>query len=118
MKTILIIEDSKIVRMILKDIISKIDNFKIEEAQNYIEAINKLSKIDPDIVILDLIIPESFGLNLISHIRKNRKKTKVIVCSVIENKKTIIQAIELGAKDYIIKPFTEQKIIESIKNLL
>lgn len=116
MKKVLIADDSSFMRTTIKKIIEQEDYHVIAEAKDGKEAIDYFEHYQPDIVLLDLTMPNIDGIVALREIIKINPKAKVIVFSALATKYTMIEAIRSGAKDFIIKPQFEQ-LIPTIKRL-
>lgn len=117
MKKILIVDDSNFMRGIIKGTLIK-GGFEIcGEANNGKEAIEKYKELKPDIVTLDITMSEMDGISACEEIIKINPDAKIIMCSAMGQKILIKEAIQAGAKDFIIKPFNEDKILKTIKNV-
>jgi two-component system, chemotaxis family, chemotaxis protein CheY len=110
---ILIADDSQFMRTILKDIAESAD-YEVVEAQDGKETLEKLEQEKPDLLLLDVIMPNMDGMEVL---KKLGGKTKVIVISAVGQEKMINEAKELGASDYIVKPFDASKVLETIKRV-
>ncbi len=107
--------------MMLKTIEHKLksENFEVDLAKDGKVAFEKLKQSDYDLVITDLLMPFSTGLEVINFIRKElNKNTPIIVLSKIGMEKTVLQAFDIGADEYIVKPFSPNELIIRIKKLL
>jgi two-component system, chemotaxis family, chemotaxis protein CheY len=111
---ILIVDDSKFMRGVLKDIVSSEDHESIE-AENGKIALEKFEQEKPDLVLLDVIMPEVDGIDVL---KKIGKKAKVIVISAVGQEKMLEDAKDLGALDYIVKPFDNNKVLEVINKVI
>ena len=115
---ILIVDDAAFMRMMIKDVLSK-NGFEISgEAQNGAKAIEKYKEINPDLVIMDITMPEVDGIQAVKEIKKINSAAKVIMCSAMGQQAMVIEAIQAGAKDFIVKPFQAERIIEAVKKVL
>ena len=114
---VIIVDDAAFIRSILKNIIEKNEMFKvIAEGEDGNEAIMLAQNLNPDIIIIDINMPRINGLYVVKEILKVSDKIKVIVCSALGQQPMVIDAIKLGAKDYLIKPFIEERVIRALKN--
>ena len=121
MQKILIVEDDKFLRDLLKAKLEKDSNFSVVSAIDGEEGIKKIEEEKPDIVLLDLILPNMDGFDVLENIKGNPNisKTKVIVLSNLGQEEDLEKAISLGAKDYLVKAhFTLDEIIVKIKKYL
>lgn len=114
---ILLIDDSEMVRDILRENIEEEGYEIIGEAGDGEEGIRRYKELNPDIVILDISMPKCNGLQCLKFIRDYDEKAKVLLCSAIGQRSIIIQGLQLGAADYIIKPFDEYKLIKKLKEI-
>ncbi len=115
---ILIVDDAAFMRMMIKDVLSK-NGFEIcGEAENGARAIEKFKELNPDLVIMDITMPEVDGIQAVKEIKKMNGAAKVIMCSAMGQQAMVIEAIQAGAKDFIVKPFQAERIIEAVKKVL
>ncbi|HOS69237.1 MAG TPA: response regulator [Bacillota bacterium] len=115
---ILIVDDAAFMRMMIKDVLSK-NGFEISgEAENGAKAIEKFKETNPDLVIMDITMPEVDGIQAVKEIKKINNAAKVIMCSAMGQQAMVIEAIQAGAKDFIVKPFQAERIIEAVKKVL
>lgn len=117
-KGILIVDDAQFVRNKLKRIFGKINFVEvIGEASNGEEAVSLYKDLKPDLVTMDIIMPNFDGIKAIEEIMKFDKKAKIVVVSAMGQEMTILEATEKGAKDYIKKPFKEEDIYKVIERI-
>lgn len=118
-KKVLIVDDATFIRKKIKKIIEKIEYADvIGEASNGDDAITLYKELKPDLVTMDLIMPQSDGVKAIEEIMKYDKKAKIIVISAMGQELTITEALGKGAKEYIKKPFKEEDIYRTIERFL
>ncbi|MBN2547069.1 MAG: response regulator [Spirochaetes bacterium] len=115
---VLIVDDLAFIKLIIKDTLEKKGFEVVGEASNGIEAVELYSKLKPDVVLMDITMPRMDGIQALSKIMDLDKNAKVIMCSALGQQRLIIQAIQLGAKDFIVKPFKPERIIGAIKKAL
>jgi len=115
---ILIVDDMKFMRETLHQLFSQNNYQVVGEAETGKEAVQLYRELLPDLVTMDLTMPEMSGLEAIKMIRSEFPEAKVIMCSAMGQKKVIMEAIESGAKDYIVKPFNDLQVIEAINRAL
>ncbi len=117
MNSVLIVDDAAFMRLNLKNILK--DNFEVVgEAENGKEAVELYQEVKPDIVTMDITMPVMDGLEAIKAIQDIDPSAKIVVCSAMGQQKIVIQAIEMGAKDFIVKPFKKDRVMESLGKLL
>ncbi len=118
-KRILIVDDAQFVRNRIKKVVEKMDFAEvIGEASNGDDAISLYKELKPDLVTMDLVMPNKDGIEAIEEIMKFDKNAKIIVVSAMGQELSIIEATEKGAKDYIKKPFKEEQIYRTIEKFL
>lgn len=118
MARILIVDDAAFMRMMLKDILTK-NGFEVcGEAANGREAIEKYKELHPDLTTLDITMPEKDGISALKDIKAFDLTAKCIMCSAMGQQAMVIEAIQSGAKDFIVKPFKADRVLESVKKAL
>jgi two-component system chemotaxis response regulator CheY len=115
--TVMIVDDAVFMRSILRGILKDKGFTVVAEAASGIEAMKHLRSCNPDIITLDIILPDANGLDLLGSLLKIRPQAKIVVCSSICQEQTIHKALELGAKAFLQKPFTPEKVYEVLHGL-
>lgn len=115
--TVMVVDDSFFMRNILRGILNEKGYTVVAEAASGIEAMKYLHDRKPDIIILDIILPDSNGLDLLESTLKSHPNVKVVICSGIGQDPVIEKALALGAKAFIQKPFSPEKVIEVLSSL-
>lgn len=115
---VLIVDDLVFMRTAIRDILEKNGYTVVGEASNGREGVKLYLEKRPDAVLLDITMPVMDGIQALRHIRHRDPKAKVIMCSAMGQQEYIIKAIQLGAKDFIIKPFVPERITGSLKKVL
>jgi two-component system chemotaxis response regulator CheY len=116
-KRVLIVDDAAFMRMLLKDIITKAGYEVVGEASNGAEAVEKYRELKPDIVTMDITMPEMNGIEAIKKIREFAPDAKIIVCSAMGQQAMVVEAIQAGAKDFIVKPFQHSRVVEALQKI-
>lgn len=116
-RTVMIVDDSLFMRKILRGILVENGYIVSAEAGSGIEAMRNLHSNHPDIILLDIILPDSNGLDLLESVISACPDSKVVVCSTIGQPLVIQKSLDLGARAYIQKPFTPEKVAEVLKSL-
>lgn len=117
-KRILIVDDAVFMRMKLKDILEKNGYEVAGEAQNGQEAFDKYKVEKPDLVTMDITMPEVDGLDALKMIMKADPNAKVVMCSAMGQQGMVMDAIKSGAVDFIVKPFDTERVIKSLDRAL
>ncbi|GAB6988924.1 response regulator [Paenibacillus pini] len=115
---ILIVDDAAFMRMMIRDILSKNGFEVVGEAQDGAQAIEKFKEVRPDLITMDITMPEMDGIAALKEIKKIDPSAKVIMCSAMGQQAMVIDAIQAGAKDFIVKPFQTDRVIEAINKTL
>ncbi|GMB09707.1 two-component system chemotaxis response regulator CheY [Thermolongibacillus altinsuensis] len=118
MAKVLIVDDAKFMRMTLSNILKKANHEVVGEAENGQQAVEMYKSLKPDIVTLDITMPVMSGLEAVKAIKKEDPHAKIIMCSAMGQHKMVVEAIEAGATDFIVKPFDESRVIEAIQRVL
>lgn len=103
-KTVLIIDDSTFMRNLLKSVLSESNYLVISEATNGSDAISLFQEFHPDIVLLDITLPDINGLTVLKKLLNVNSEAKIVICSSMGQSFVIVDALKLGAKDFIVKP--------------
>ncbi|MFC3882562.1 response regulator [Bacillus songklensis] len=117
-KRILIVDDAAFMRMMIKDILTKNGYEVVAEAADGMQAIEKYKEHQPDLVTMDITMPEMDGITALKEIKKMNPAAKVIMCSAMGQQAMVIDAIQAGAKDFIVKPFQADRVLEAISKTL
>lgn len=120
-KRVLIIDDALFMRNLIKDVLTKAGLEVCGETVNALEGVEKYKELKPDLVTLDIVMPhmeEMDGVTAVKEIISFDAEAKIVIVSALGEKKLIEQALEYGAKDFIVKPFTPQKLLAVVKNVL
>ena len=117
-KNILICDDAAFMRMMIKDILTKNGYNVAGEAENGLKAVEKYSETKPDLVLMDITMPEMDGIQALKAIKGNDANANVIMCSAMGQQAMVIEAIQSGAKDFIVKPFQADRVLEAVKKVI
>lgn len=115
---ILVVDDAAFMRMMLKDILTKGGYEVCGEAGDGVEALSKYNELKPDLVTLDITMPNKDGIAALKDIRATDPNARCIMCSAMGQQSMVIEAIQSGARDFIVKPFQAERVLESIKKVL
>ncbi|OAS16054.1 two-component system response regulator [Paenibacillus oryzisoli] len=118
MAKILIVDDAAFMRMMLKDILTKGGHEVVGEAENGKVAIQKYQELKPDIVTMDITMPEMEGVEAVREIKKKDANAKIVMCSAMGQQGMVVQAIQAGAKDFIVKPFQGDRVLDAIRRAI
>lgn len=115
---ILIVDDAAFMRMMIKEILTKNGFSVVGEASDGAQAVEKYKELGPDLVTMDITMPEMDGITALKEIKKLDPNARIIMCSAMGQQAMVIDAIQAGAKDFIVKPFQADRVIEAIKKTL
>ncbi|MDD4569148.1 MAG: response regulator [Tepidanaerobacteraceae bacterium] len=115
---ILIVDDAAFMRMMIKDILTKNGYNVSGEAENGAVAVNSYNELKPDLVIMDITMPELDGIEAVRRIKSTDPSARIIMCSAMGQQAMVIDAIQAGARDFIVKPFQPERVIEAVKKAL
>ncbi|MBN2082148.1 response regulator [bacterium] len=118
MASVLIVDDAAFMRMMIRDILTKNGLEVAGEAENGQAALEKFKELKPDLVTMDITMPEMDGITALKEILAMDGKAKVVMCSAMGQQAMVIEAIQAGAKDFIVKPFKPERVIDAITKTL
>jgi two-component system chemotaxis response regulator CheY len=114
---VLIVDDASFMRAMLKDILVSGGFDLAGEAVDGVEAVQKYKELRPDVVTMDIVMPLRSGIDAVKEIIALNKDARIIMCSALGQESLVLEAINAGAKDYIIKPFDPDKVVEMVKKV-
>ncbi len=115
---VLIVDDAAFMRMMIKDILSKNGFEVVGEAENGAKAVEKFQELRPDLTTMDITMPEMDGISAVKQIKKIDPNAKVIMCSAMGQQAMVIEAIQSGARDFIVKPFQPDRVLKAIRKAI
>lgn len=118
MARILIADDALFMRTVIKKALTEAGHEVVGEAGNGQVAISLYGTMQPDLVLLDITMPEVDGLTALSEILANHPEARVIMCTALGQQDKVRQALGQGARDYIVKPFTPPKLVDAVSRAL
>lgn len=117
MKRVLIVDDSAFMRLALKNVLEKNDYNVVGEAVNGVEAVKMYRELKPDIVTMDITMPDMNGVEALNAIREVNKEATVVMISAMGQKDHVKEAVLHGAKSFIVKPWNEETVIEVLNKI-
>ena len=118
MAKIMLVDDAAFMRMMVKNALTKSGYDNFVEAQDGAEAVKKYDEEKPDMVIMDITMPNMDGLQALKKIRENDPNAKVVMCTAMGQEGMVVDAIKSGAKDFILKPFNAKRIVQTVNTIL
>lgn len=114
MARIMVVDDAAFMRMMLKDILSKGGYEVVGEAENGLRAVERYKDLTPDLVLMDITMPELDGIGAVKRIKEVDANAKIIMCSAMGQQAMVLESIQAGARDFIVKPFQADRILEAV----
>ncbi len=118
MAKILITDDATFMRKMLKDILTKNGHEVVGEGVNGLEALDKYKELKPELTLLDITMPERDGLWALKEIKAFDSNAKIIMVSAMGQQAIVIEAIQAGARDFVVKPFQPDRVLEAVRKAL
>ena len=118
MAKIMLVDDAAFMRMMVKNALTKSGYDNFVEAQDGAEAVKKYGEENPDMVIMDITMPNMDGLQALKKIREDDPNAKVVMCTAMGQEGMVVDAIKSGAKDFIVKPFNAERIVQTVQTIL
>lgn len=117
-KRVLIVDDAAFMRMMIKDILSKDGYEVVGEADNGVKAVEKYKELTPDLVLMDITMPEMNGIDAVKNIKAIDPGAKIVMCSAMGQQAMVIESIQAGARDFIVKPFQADRVLEAVRKVI
>lgn len=118
MAKVMICDDAAFMRMMIKDILTKNGYNIAGEAENGAKAVEKYNELKPDLVLMDITMPEMDGIQALKKIKEADPGASVIMCSAMGQQAMVIESIQSGAKDFIVKPFQADRVLEAVQKVV
>ncbi|MCI8645264.1 MAG: response regulator [Firmicutes bacterium] len=118
MAKILVVDDAAFMRMMVKDTLTKGGYTDLYEAVDGADAVEKFKELSPDLVIMDITMPNMDGLEALKAIKQENPGSNVVMCSAMGQESMVIEAIKLGAKDFIVKPFKADRVLKTVSSIV
>ncbi|BAD84821.1 chemotaxis response regulator [Thermococcus kodakarensis KOD1] len=118
MARVLVVDDAAFMRMLVKKILTQAGHQVVGEASNGKEAVEKYKQLKPDLVTMDIVMPEMDGITAVKEIMKIDPNAKIIMITAVGQEAKVMEALKSGAKGYIVKPFQAPKVIEEVNRVL
>lgn len=118
MAKILLVDDAAFMRKVIKDTLSKNGYTDLHEAVDGADAVEKFTELSPDLVIMDITMPNMDGIQALQAIKTKDAGAKIVMCSAMGQEAMVVEAIKLGAMDFIVKPFKPDRILQTVQKVL
>jgi two-component system chemotaxis response regulator CheY len=116
--TVLVCDDAIFMRTMIADILSQAGFEVVGEAESGVQAVDKYRQLQPDLVTMDIVMPDMGGIEAVREICKTHPDAKILMCSAMGQQALVVEAIQAGAKDFIVKPFQPSRVLEAVQRVL
>lgn len=116
--TVLVCDDAIFMRTMITDILTQAGYEVIGEAESGAQAVEKFRQLRPDLVTMDIVMPDMGGIEAVREICKDNPEAKILMCSAMGQQALVVEAIQAGAKDFVVKPFQPSRVLEAVQRLL
>ncbi len=117
-RTVLIVDDAIFMRTMISDILKQAGFEVAGEASTGVEAVQKYKELNPDLVTMDIVMPDMGGIDAVREIVKDYPEARILMCSAMGQQGLVVEAIQAGARDFIVKPFQASRVLEAVQRLL
>jgi two-component system chemotaxis response regulator CheY len=116
--TVLVCDDAIFMRTMVSDILEKAGFEVLGQAESGLQAIEKYKQLKPDFVTMDIVMPEMGGIDAVREIRKLDPNAKILMCSAMGQQQLVVEAMQAGARGFVVKPFQPARVLEAVQQLL
>jgi len=116
--TVLVCDDAIFMRTMIADILTQAGYKVVGEAESGVEAVRQYQELKPDLVTMDIVMPEMGGIDAVREIIKMYPEARILMCSAMGQQALVVEAIQAGAKDFVVKPFQPARVLEAVQRLL
>ncbi|HEX7337088.1 MAG TPA: response regulator [Gemmatimonadales bacterium] len=117
-QTVLVCDDAIFMRTMISDILSQAGFEIVGEAESGVQAVEKYKALKPDLVTMDIVMPDMGGIEAVREICKGDPSAKILMCSAMGQQALVVEAIQAGAKDFVVKPFQPSRVLEAVQRVL
>ncbi len=116
--TVLVCDDAIFMRTMIADILQQSGFEVVGEAETGVQAIEKYQELQPDLVTMDIVMPDMGGIDAVREITKLDPNARILMCSAMGQQALVVEAIQAGAKDFVVKPFQPSRVLEAVQRVL
>ncbi len=116
--TVLVCDDAIFMRTMISDILSQAGYEVVGEAETGAQAVERYRALKPDLVTMDIVMPDMSGIEAVREICKENPDAKILMCSAMGQQALVVEAIQAGAKDFVVKPFQPSRVLEAVQRLM
>lgn len=117
-RTVLICDDAIFMRTMIADILTNAGYEVVGEAESGLQAVEKYKQLRPDLVTMDIVMPDMGGIEAVREITRFDPAAKVLMCSAMGQQALVVEAIQAGAKDFVVKPFQPARVLEAVQRVV
>ena len=117
-RTVLVCDDALFMRTMVGDILQQAGFEIVGEAQTGAEAVEKYRQLQPDLVTMDIVMPEMGGIDAVREITRSHPQARILMCSAMGQQALVIEAIQAGARDFVVKPFQPSRVLEAVQRVM
>ena len=117
-RTVLICDDAIFMRTMVSDILQQAGFEVVGEAESGLQAIEKYRALRPDLVTMDIVMPDMGGIDAVREITKLDPQARVLMCSAMGQQALVVEALQAGARDFVVKPFQPSRVLEAVERIL
>jgi len=116
--TVLVCDDAIFMRTMIRDILSQAGYEVVGEAETGAQAVQKYTELKPDLVTMDIVMPDMGGIDAVREIVEKDADARILMCSAMGQQALVVEAIQAGAKDFVVKPFQPSRVLEAVQRVL
>jgi len=116
--TVLICDDAVFMRTMISDILEESGYEIVGQAESGVQAIERYKSLRPDLVTMDIVMPDMGGIDAVLEITSFDANAKILMCSAMGQQALVVEAIQAGAKDFVVKPFQPSRVLEAVQRVL
>ena len=116
--TVLVCDDAIFMRTMISDILLQSGFEVVGEAETGLQAVEKYQQLRPDLVTMDIVMPEMGGIDAVRHITNLDANARILMCSAMGQQALVVEAIQAGARDFVVKPFQPSRVLEAVQRVL
>ncbi|HEX6091152.1 MAG TPA: response regulator [Gemmatimonadales bacterium] len=116
--SVLVCDDAIFMRTMISDILTQAGFEIVGEAESGSQAVEKYRQLKPDLVTMDIVMPDMGGIDAVREICRDNPDAKILMCSAMGQQALVVEAIQAGAKDFVVKPFQPSRVLEAVQRVL
>jgi two-component system chemotaxis response regulator CheY len=117
-RTVLVVDDAIFMRTMIADILESAGFEIVGEASSGVEAVERYKELEPDLVTMDIVMPDMGGIDAVREIMKVDPNARILIVSAMGQQGLVVEAIQAGARDFVVKPFQPSRVVEAVQRVL